>query len=46
MPLAQLASLERHWAFDDRRAREAFGWAPRGLDAGLPPTLAEFEPRG
>ena len=45
MPLSQLASLERHWAFDDRRARAAFDWMPRGLDAGLPPTLAEFEPR-
>lgn len=45
MPLSQLASLERHWAFDDRRARAALDWQPRGLDAGLPPTLAEFEPR-
>lgn len=36
----QLASLSRHWAFDDSRARRELGWEPRGLDEGLPPTLA------
>ncbi len=35
----QLRSLGRHWAFDDGRARRELGWAPRGLDAGLPPTV-------
>ncbi len=40
VPTAQLASLTRHWAFDDRRAREELGWTPRPLAAGLPPTLA------
>jgi nucleoside-diphosphate-sugar epimerase len=35
----QLGSLSRHWAFDDSRAREELGWHPRGLDAGLPPTV-------
>ncbi len=36
---AQLASLSRDWAFDDRRAREELGWQPRPLAAGLPPTI-------
>lgn len=36
---AQLASLARHWAFDDARARHELDWQPRGLDAGLPPTI-------
>lgn len=40
IPAAQLASLSRHWAFDDRRAREELGWTPRPLAEGLPPTLA------
>jgi nucleoside-diphosphate-sugar epimerase len=40
MPSHQVASLERHWAFDDRRARTELGWAPRGLAEGLPPTVA------
>ncbi|HEX5760120.1 MAG TPA: NAD-dependent epimerase/dehydratase family protein [Thermoanaerobaculia bacterium] len=35
----QLRSLARHWAFDDARARRELGWTPRGLDAGLPPTV-------
>ena len=39
IPSQQLASLERHWAFDDRRARAELGWAPRSLGEGLPPTL-------
>jgi nucleoside-diphosphate-sugar epimerase len=38
----QLGSLTRDWAFDDSRARTELGWTPRGLDAGLPPTLATF----
>jgi nucleoside-diphosphate-sugar epimerase len=35
----QLRSLTRHWAFDDRRARQELGWTPRGLEEGLPPTV-------
>lgn len=35
----QLNSLERHWAFDDSRARRELDWHPRGLDEGLPPTV-------
>jgi nucleoside-diphosphate-sugar epimerase len=35
----QLNSLERHWAFDDSRARAELDWHPRGLDEGLPPTV-------
>jgi len=35
----QLNSLERHWAFDDSRARTELDWHPRGLDEGLPPTV-------
>lgn len=42
IPRPQLASLERHWAFDDARARRELDWSPRGLDQGLPPTLAEI----
>jgi dihydroflavonol-4-reductase len=40
IPPRQVASLDRHWAFDDRRARQELGWHPRGLAEGLPPTLA------
>jgi dihydroflavonol-4-reductase len=36
----QLASLGRHWAFDDRRARTELGWQPRPLAEGLPPAIA------
>ena len=36
----QLNSLERHWAFDDSRARTELDWKPRSLDEGLPPTVA------
>ena len=39
IPVEQLESLRRHWAFDDRRARIELDWQPRGLEAGLPPTL-------
>jgi len=39
----QLATLRRHWNFDDSRAREELGWRPRGLDEGLPPTLEELQ---
>jgi dihydroflavonol-4-reductase len=39
---AQLGSLTREWAFDDRRARMELEWTPRGLEAGLPPTLEQF----
>ncbi len=35
LPAEQLASLERHWAFDDTRARAELDWTPRGLDQGL-----------
>lgn len=34
-----LASLERHWAYDDARARTELDWHPRGLDEGLPETI-------
>ena len=39
MPIEQLNSLERHWNFDDRRARVELDWHPRGLDEGLETTL-------
>jgi dihydroflavonol-4-reductase len=39
IPAEQVRSLYRHWAFSDLRARTELGLAPRGLDAGLPPTL-------
>jgi dihydroflavonol-4-reductase len=39
IPVEQLASLERHWAFDDARARVELDWRPRPLADGLPPTL-------
>jgi len=36
---AQLGSLTRDWAFDDRRAREELDWHPRTLAEGLPPAI-------
>lgn len=39
VPIEQIASLERHWAFDDARARAEFDWHPRPLAEGLPVTL-------
>lgn len=39
IPIEQLASLERHWAFDDARARAELDWRPRTLAEGLPVTL-------
>lgn len=39
IPLEQLRSLERHWAFDDSKARDALDWRPRGLEEGLPLAL-------
>jgi len=35
----QLNSLERHWNFDDSRARTELDWHPRSLAEGLPPTV-------
>jgi len=40
--LEQLRSLERHWHFDDSRARTELSWSPRSLAAGLPPTVEYF----
>jgi len=34
-----LASLDRHWAFDDTRARAELDWRPRTLAEGLPETI-------
>jgi nucleoside-diphosphate-sugar epimerase len=39
IPLEQLESLDRHWNFDDSRARTELGWSPRGLEEGLGITL-------
>lgn len=35
----QIETLSRHWAFDDRRAREKLEWTPRPLERGLPETV-------
>ena len=35
----QLDNLARHWAFDDRRARNELGWEPRSLERGLAETV-------
>lgn len=45
VPIEQLASLERHWAFDDARARAELEWRPRGLAEGLLETVALFGSR-
>ncbi len=39
IPLEQLESLNRHWNFDDTRARTELGWSPRGLEEGLGITI-------
>ena len=39
IPVEQLRSIERHWAFDDSRARRELDWHPRTLAEGLPPTV-------
>jgi nucleoside-diphosphate-sugar epimerase len=39
IPIEQLDSLDRHWHFDDTRARTELGWTPRGLEEGLGITL-------
>ena len=39
IPLEQLDSLDRHWNFDDTRARTELGWTPRGLEEGLGITI-------
>jgi len=43
LPPEQLASLERHWCFDDSRARRELAWTPRSLEEGLPPTVAYIQ---
>jgi nucleoside-diphosphate-sugar epimerase len=40
VPLEQLDSLQRHWNFDDRRARTELDWNARPLETGLAGTLA------
>jgi dihydroflavonol-4-reductase len=42
IPIAQLASLERHWAFDDGRARRELDWRPRDFGAGLATTVRDL----
>lgn len=37
--IEQLGSLERHWSFDDSRARRELDWRPRPLEEGLPETV-------
>ncbi|MEO7793959.1 MAG: NAD-dependent epimerase/dehydratase family protein [Thermoanaerobaculia bacterium] len=39
IPLEQLESLDRHWNFNDSRARTELAWQPRGLEAGLAITI-------
>jgi nucleoside-diphosphate-sugar epimerase len=38
----QLRSLDRHWCFDDKRARQELEWSPRPLSEGLPPSVEYF----
>jgi farnesol dehydrogenase len=42
MPLSQLASLRRHWAFDDARARRELDWSWRPLAVGLEATASSL----
>jgi dihydroflavonol-4-reductase len=42
IPVEQLRSLRRHWRFSDARAQRELDWRPRGLDQGLPPTIAHL----
>ncbi len=42
IPIAQLASLERHWNFDDARARRELDWRPRSLAEGLAETAEKL----
>jgi dihydroflavonol-4-reductase len=40
--IEQLRSLERHWCFDDSRARMELDWSPRPLSGGLPTSVEYF----
>jgi nucleoside-diphosphate-sugar epimerase len=42
IPLEQIASLSRHWAFDDSRARRELGWRPGPFGEGLAVTAREL----
>lgn len=35
----QLASLKRHWNFEDAKARRELDWRARDIETGLPPTI-------
>ena len=39
----QLRSLASNWHFDDARARADLDWLPRGLEEGLPQTVAYLQ---
>ncbi len=41
--VADLNSLERHWAFDDSRARTELDWRPQGLAEILPPPVESLK---
>ncbi|MDH3744583.1 MAG: NAD-dependent epimerase/dehydratase family protein [Acidobacteriota bacterium] len=40
----QLASVGRHWYFDDAKARRELDWSPRSLAEGLPETVEFLTP--